>query len=527
MKRSLAAFAAVGAAALVLTGCSGGGTPEGSGAGADGTVRIAVQGDPGSLNPITNATDAGLNVIGFGYESLLDYPSGAEPRGLLAEKWEGTTTQVTFTLKDGIVCADGEPLTASDVKATFEYAAEDSTGSPYRGVYFPTEGMTIAADDAARTVTFTVDDAQSFLAETTGSLPIVCASGLTDPSVLDTEFHGTGAYTLKSSSPGQSYSFALRDDYAWGPDGTTAKTEGLPATVDLQIVESDSTAANLLQTDQIDLAAVGGTERDRLDSMEFTSKLDVPLRPGLLFFNQAEGRVGHDLAVREGIAQAIDRDAVGKVSSAGRGEQIVSLVSEFGAACTSMDSSSAIPAFDLDAAAATLDAAGWTVGSDGVRAKDGVPLKVLMLFPASESAGVTAAIELLQVELKKIGVDAVPTPSSSYTDVIFSGGDWDMVWAPIYTSLPSDWAGILGGDFPPDGGNWTYNTNQEYFDLVGVAQGYAGADSCPAWQDAQDSLFSNLEVLPVFSSTSTFYGAGVEFGLSKGVISPTALRVAG
>ena len=527
MKRGFAAFAAVGATALVLTACSGGGSPEGTGAGGDTTVKIAVQNDPGTLNPITNATDAGLNVIGFGYESLLDYPAGEEPRGLLAEKWESTTTEVTYTLKEGILCVDGEPLTASDVKATFEYAAKDETGSPYRGVYFPTDGLTITADDDARTVTFTSDEAQSFLAETTGSLSIVCASGLADPSVLDTEFHGTGPYTLASSSPGQNYSFALRDDYAWGPDGVTAETGGLPASVNLQIVESDATAANLVQTGEVNLAAVGGTERDRLDSMEFTQTLDVPLRPGLLFFNQAEGRVGHDLAVRQGIAQAIDRDAVGKVSSSGRGEQITTLVSEFGAACTAMDSSSAIPTFDLDAAAATLDEAGWTVGSDGIRAKDGKQLKVLMLFPASESAGVTAAIELLQVELKEIGVDAVPTPSSSYTDVIFSGGDWDMVWAPIYTSLPSDWAGILGGDFPPDGGNWTYNTNEEYFDLVGVAQGQAGADSCPAWQDAQDSLFSHLEVLPVFSSTSTFYGAGVEFGLNKGIISPTALRVAG
>jgi len=230
--------------------------------------------------------------------------------------------------------------------------------------------------------------------------------------------------------------------------------------------------------------------------------------------------------VRQAIAQALDSSAVGKVASSGRGEQLVTLVSEFGAACTAMDSSSALYAYDVDAAGAALDEAGWTAGADGIRTKDGKPLKVLMLYPANESQGVTAAIELMQVELEKIGVDAVPSPSPSYTDVIFSGGDWDMVWAPIYTSLPSDWAGILGGEFPPDGGNWTYNTNQEYFDLVSVAQGLSGTESCPAWQDAQDSLFQNLEVLPFWSSTETFYGDGAEFALSKGVLSPTALRVA-
>jgi len=281
MKRSIAALAALGATALVLTACAGG-DAEATG----DTVKIAIQTDPGSLNPITNATDAGQNVLAFGYESLLNYPPGEDPEGILAESWEATTTEVAFTLKDGIVCADGEPLTASDVKATFEYAADDATGSPFKGVYFPASGLTIAADDDARTVTFTAENAESFLAETIGSLPIVCASGLSDPSVLESEFHGTGPYTLEDFSPGQTYDYALRDDYAWGPGGVTSKTEGLPANVEVQIVESDATSANLLQTGEVDIATVGGTERDRLDSQTFTQTLDVPLRPGLVFFNR-------------------------------------------------------------------------------------------------------------------------------------------------------------------------------------------------------------------------------------------------
>jgi peptide/nickel transport system substrate-binding protein len=509
-------------AAVALTGCSAGGT--GSGGSGD-SLTLAIQSDPGTINPITNATQAGEEIAAFGYESLLSFPPGAPATGLLADSWEETTTEVTFTLKEGILCVDGTELTASDVKATFEYAAAEETGSPYKGVYFPASGLTIEADDTARTVKFVSEQSQSFLTQTIGALPIVCASGLEDPSKLETEQFGTGAYTLGASSPGQSYTFELREDYAWGADGVTSKTEGLPKTVEVEVVGTDSTAANLLEAGEVQLATVGGADRDRLDPASFTTTIDVPLRPGLIFFNQAEGRPGHDLAVRQGIAQGIDRDTVGKVASSGRGEQIVSLVSSFGAACTTMDSSAAIPEYDLDAAAATLDDAGWTLGADGLRAKDGKTLTMLMLYPAKESQGVTAAIELLQTELLKIGVEAVPTPSASYTDVIFQGGDWDMVWAPIYTSLPSDWQGILGGVFPPDGGNWTYNTNEEYFALAAEAQTLAGDASCDAWQTAQDSLFSDLEVLPVYSSTSTMYGQGVEFSLSKTIVSPTTFRL--
>ncbi|KQW06413.1 hypothetical protein ASC66_07905 [Leifsonia sp. Root4] len=520
MKRSIVAVV-LGVTAVALTGCTGAGA---SGAAGD-SLAFAISSDPGAINPITNATQAGEEIASFGYESLLAFPPGEPAVGLLAESWEESPTEVVFTLKDGITCTDGSALTASDVKATFDYAAAEETGSPYKGVYFPASGLTIEADDAAGTIAFTSDQPQSFLSQTIGALSIVCASGLADPSKLNDQQFGTGAYVLETSSPGQSYSFTLRDDYTWGANGVTSETEGLPTSVDVQVVGTDSTQANLLQSGEIQLATVGGAERDRLNTEDFTTTIDVPLRPGLIFFNQAEGRPGHDLAVREGIAAATDRDAVGKVSSSGRGEQIVSLVSSFGAACTTMDSSASIPAYDLDAAAAALDGAGWTVGADGYRVKDGKKLTMLMLYPAKESQGVTAAIELLQSELKKIGVDAVPTPSASYTDVIFQGGDWDMVWAPIYTSLPSDWQGILSGEFPPNGGNWTYNSNEEYFALAAEAQTIAGDASCDAWQAAQDSLFSNLEVLPVYSSTSTMYGAGLEFSLSKTIVSPTTFRL--
>ncbi|MBP1326941.1 peptide/nickel transport system substrate-binding protein [Leucobacter exalbidus] len=525
MKRNTAAVVgALGIIALAVTGCSASsGAGGGEAAPVDGAkIKVAVSKDPGAINPILNATGAGTDIAAYGYDSLLSFAAGKPASGVLAESWEESPTEATFTLKEGILCQDGTELTASDVKATFEYANEN--GSPYIGVYFDPE-VAIDADDAARTVKFTNPAPDSFLAQSVGALPIVCASGLEDPAKLDTEQFGTGAYKLVDVAPGQNYTFELRDDYTWGPDGVTSDTEGLPATVEVSVVESDATRANMMQSGELDIATVTGTERDRLQSEDFAQVLELPLRPGLVFFNQNEGRATNDLAVRTAIANALDRDEIGNVSSSGRGAQLVTLVPEIGAACTAMDSSAALPAFDTAASEKGLDAAGWKVGSDGIREKDGKKLSIKLLYPVNESASVTAAIELMQVKLKVVGIDGVPTPTPAYTDVIFSGGDWDLVWAPIFTSLPSNWAGILGGDFPPNGGNWTYNTNEEYFDLVAEASKLAGEDSCGAWEKAQDSLFSNLEILPFYSGTETAYGTNAEFAYSKESLSPISIRV--
>lgn len=521
MRRSIVA-AAVGVTALVLTGCAGAG--EGTGGESVENATIAIAADPGSLNPITNATQAGQEISAYLYETLMSFAHGREATGLLAESWTESTTEVSFVLKEGIVCSDGAELTATDVKASFDYAADPETASPYAGVYFPAQGLAVEADDASRTVTFTSEQPQSFLLSNIGQMPVVCAAGISDPASLDATPVGTGIYTLEDSSPGQTYTLALREDYTWGPNGVTSDTEGLPATVTLEAVDTEPTRANMLLSSEVNVAEVGGTDRDRLESGDLFT-IDVPARPGLMFFNQAEGRPTNDLLVREGIASGIDRDEVASVSTGGRGELMTSLVSSFTAVCVGADATTSLIGFDADAAGAMLDEAGWTAGSDGVREKDGAKLALTFVYPSTEPQSVVAGVELIQQQLAEIGVEVTPSPSSSYTDVIFQGGDWDLIWAPISTTLPSTWAGILAGPFPPDGGNWTYNTNQEFFDLTAEAQQLAGEESCQAWTAAQASAIGNLEVMPFAESTSTLYGAGVEFEVTtNGLLIPTSLR---
>ncbi|HEY0189397.1 MAG TPA: ABC transporter substrate-binding protein [Cellulomonas sp.] len=504
MKRSTVL---VGAAALAATlaACSGGTSDAGTSSGTDATtVRFAVSSDPGVLNPITNATADGQQLAQLSYESLIRLPASAEAEAWLATDWEVTSISATFTLDPDATCSDGDPLTASDVKATFEYAADADTGSPFLDVYVPSEGMTVEADDDTGVVSFTFTDPLSFPLETVGQLPIVCADGLADTAALDSTTAGTGPYVLSSSDAGLSYTYTLRDDY------TAGSTDEMPASVEVEVVSDESTAANMLTTGDLDLAVISGTDRERLSTDDFTT-LDVSASPGRIFFNQAEGRATASQEVREAIAQAIDRDAVGSVSTDGLGQEMTSLMSNSSSVCSGEDNSASIPAYDADAAEATL-------GDQGLTLK--------LLYNSEGGSGITAGVELIQQELAAVGVTVELTPSSSYTDVIFSGGDWDLVWAPISAELPSVWAGILTGDFPPDGGNWTYNANTAYQEAVAEAQTLTGEDSCSAWSTAEAALFSDADVLPLWEDTETYYGNGVSVEAnSNGQLIATSLRV--
>lgn len=521
--RGITFAAGVATAIIVLSSCAADDSPGGD-TGGDAEISIALGSDPGSLNPLTNATASGLQLLELSYESLVYFEAGVEAAPWLADEWEATTTSVSFTLREGVLCGDGTTLTASDVKATFEYAGADETGSPFKGVLFPVE-LTVTADDEAGTVVFETPSPDAFLVQKIGHVPIVCASGLEDPSVLETEMHGTGLYALTSATPGTEYTFALRDDHNSGANGVTGETAGLPAVVTAQVVQSGATRANMLQAGELSIGEVGDPDRERLDGAGLYT-LDVPSRPGQIFFNQAEGRPTNAFEVRSAIAQALDREPIMQVATGGRGTIRNSLTSPLGSVCIDMDSSAAIPTHDADAAAALLDEAGWVEGADGVRAKDGEVLSLKILANADEAVGVADAIELMRQQLAEVGIQAEATLVSAYTDVIFQGGDWDIVWAPISVELPSPWRGILSGDFPPDGGNWTYNTNQAYFDLADQAAALPGEEGCGLWQAAQDELFSHLEAMPIANSTSTIFGANVEFAVDgNGTVTALSLRV--
>ena len=100
--------------------------------------------------------------------------------------------------------------------------------------------------------------------------------------------------------------------------------------------------------------------------------------------------------------------------------------------------------YDPEKAKTMLDAAGWKVGSDGVRVKDGVRFSFTLLNRAGRSDRIAVA-QVIQAELKDIGIEVLmdTKESAAWTGQWRTGkweaivGGWFLTADPSLTNLYS------------------------------------------------------------------------------------------
>lgn len=442
------------------------------------------------------------------YDRLLFYDENGDPNPWLAESWEETPNSVTYTLKDGITCQDGSDFTASTVAANFEFVEDEANASPLRGTLVPV-GITTEADDEARTVTISSDDPGSFLLYQTGTLDMLCQAALDDPDSIANATNGTGMFQLTDALPGDQYTLERRDTYTWGYDDTTADTPGLPKTVVVRMIDNESTLANLLLSKEVNAGRVNGPDAERLDSAGLET-VSSELISGEYWFNQSEGRIAVDPAVREAIVTAVDLDDLAAVYTGGRGQRATSALSLLPRPCV-YESTGSLPAGDLDAANKLLDDAGWVMGSDGVRAKDGTPLALTLLY-VNTTDGAKAAAEIAVEQWTQLGADiTLDGGDEAYVIGKATGEDrgaWDISWLSLETELPGPMVPFVSGPTAPDGLNLVGVDHPGYMEEVAIASAEQGADSCPAWQAAEEALIDDFYVVPFATDNDTVHYNG-------------------
>ncbi|KAA9163646.1 ABC transporter substrate-binding protein [Amycolatopsis acidicola] len=512
--------AAAAALALTLAACGGG---SGASTVDGGTFTLVSGGDPGSLDPHFTALSVTIQADRFLYDTLVAIDGSGNMEAGLAEKWEGDTTTAKYTLRKGITCSDGTPLTASQVADNINFVGDEENGSASLGLYVM-PGAKATGDDATGTVTVTSSTPDSFLVRDVGGLFIVCGKGMKDRNLLKQGSDGTGMYTVSDVVAGDHYTLTRRKDYAWGPGDWKADTRGLPDTVVIKVVGNETTAANLLTSKEVNAATVVGPDQQRLKGMGLTER-DIESPLGELWFNQRAGEPGADADVRKALTQALDLNQLGQVLTSGTGKQANSLLAPGLGPCGGNTISGLLPASDPAAAKSTLDAAGWVAGADGVRVKDGKKLALTFYYPSTLGSTMQAAAELVQQRWSAIGAQVtVKGMTDTESMQVLTQGSWEAALVPVGVFLPTQLVPFFSGS---GGNNFAAIDNPEYNAAVQQAGAIAGADGCGKWAEGEQALVKNLDVVPFVNAVRPTFVQGATLETTQGSIDPSTIRMLG
>ena len=474
-------------AALLLTISACGGAPGGQNRGelaSDATFRLAITADPGSLNPLASDRAPVQQIAAFLYDPLVHDRDGAATAGL-ATKWETSGTTTTFELRAGVTCADGSPLTADDVAGTLNYVADPKNASPLAGTTVPV-GSTAKAGSDGKQVTLTTPKPSGFLLNGLARLPIVCSAGLKDPKKLSETSSGTGSYTLVSAKPGSTYQLVRRDDYAWGPGGATARTEGLPARVTITVVTNETTATNLLLGDDLDAGTVAGSDRDRLKAAGLKAGA-AEFVFGEFQYNQQSGRPTADPKVRLALTRALNLKELLQVATSGTGTQPTRLTGV--SPCGKGDVIASLPQHDVAAAKAEL------------ASLSGAKLTLVYLSRLGPAAGAAADLAVEQWKTAGVTVVARGLSDAQLLQVGYETGDFDIAWIPIDGQNPAQVVASYSGPPPAEGGgNFARIANGTYAELAAQAMSQNGDAACATWKKAEASLVSAADAVPFANS---------------------------
>ncbi|MEU6410103.1 ABC transporter substrate-binding protein [Microbispora sp. NPDC046933] len=325
--RRVGSLFAVLSAGLVLTGCAGSGVPVDAAAargpsGGD-TVIIGTTDKVYALDP-AGSFDAGSGtVIGQTFATLLDHPAGsALLRPNLAKSAEFTSPkEYTVVLKPGLKFANGNPLTATDVKFSFDRQLKIASPNGPSSLLYNLAEVEVSDET---TVIFRLKSANDqvfpqILASGAGEIvdhTVFSPAEVTPDAAIVAKKPFSGPYSIAAYAPNQLVEFQANPNYQ-GVLGTPS----FP-TVHLKYYASEDNLKLDLQQGDLDLAS---------RTLSITALESLGKQQGLKVYHGAAtgmqyivfnfttqpygtGTPDADpkkaLAVRQAVADSLDRQAI-------------------------------------------------------------------------------------------------------------------------------------------------------------------------------------------------------------------------
>jgi peptide/nickel transport system substrate-binding protein len=302
---------------------------------------------------------------------------------------------IRFTLRDGVRWHDGAPFTSADVAFTCKAIMDEKVASPRRSDF-----DLVSSVETPDPRTFVVRYKKPFspaLLSWMGAILPEHLLGKLDPSRWPESYNrkpiGTGPFKFGSWKTNEFIRLVKNPDYFLGsPWLDSVVFRVLPDPLTLQLA---------FQTKQVDFWNV---DPWAVKSFEKDPRFDLFSAPG-----QAYNYIGWNLRrplfsdprVRKALAHAVNVPEMIKYIIYGRGVQSTGI---FTPQMWFFDPSVKPLRYDPAAARSLLDEAGWKVGPDGIRVKDGKRFTFTLLANNGNEVRRDIAT-LVQDDLKRIGIE--------------------------------------------------------------------------------------------------------------------------
>lgn len=366
-----------------------------------GTLIVGITSDVDSFNPLFGETSSAQEITHMFLLGLADLNDKSEFTPELAHSWKSSDDylQLTYYLRKDAIWSDGTPLTAADVKFTWDLLMDETVASPRQGV---TEYVKRVVVVDPYTIRFEFTKAYpNQMFDTAGEiLPKHILEGVDRSSLRSHEFGrkpiSSGPFVLTKWVSQQYIEIAPNENYFGGRPFLDR--------VIFKIIPDVTNLLLQLQSGEIDMMV--GLPPESVEQLKAAN-------PGIAIY-PVSGRVyyylGYNLKhplfksakVRQALTMAIDRQGIIDALLNGTGSMCVGPLPPMIAWAFDQDAKE-LP-FDVKQAKQTLAETGWRdENGDGWLDKDGQTFEFTVKTNAGNQLRSDVAV-VIQNQLKRIGV---------------------------------------------------------------------------------------------------------------------------
>ncbi|UJW74756.1 peptide ABC transporter substrate-binding protein [Rhizobium sp. SL42] len=431
---------AASAAALTISGA-----PALADRGTDGDLKIIFWQAVSTMNPYLSGGTKEVYGASMVIEPLARYDETGALVPMLATEIPTVENggvaadlkSITWKLKPDLKWSDGTPVTADDAIFTWKYCTAPDGGCA-QGAYFEGVSNVEAVDASTIKISFTDPKPYPYSALVGGQSPLIQAAQFKDclgakaPECTAANFGpiGTGPFVVKEFKPNDVVTFTANPNYrdAAKPAfaSVTLKGGGDAASAARSVLETGEfdyawnmqvepeVLATMMQAGKGKIEVAFGTQVERIDLNPFG--VDPSLGDKRSTKEAGPHPALKDPAVRKALSLAIDRDIIDEAGYGDNGKPTCNILP-----APDIYVSTAVDwclKQDLEAANKLLDDAGWKMGGDGIREKDGV--KLSFLYQTSTNSVRQATQALVKDMWSQIGVTVELRNVSAN---VFFGGD--------------------------------------------------------------------------------------------------------